>query len=319
MATNKSPRIVYMGTPDFAVTVLDAVLAAGYNVVGVVTVPDRQTGRGLKVTYSPVKEYALAHNLPLLQPEKLRDPQFQADLQAWQADIFVVVAFRMLPQSVWAMPPMGTFNLHASLLPQYRGAAPINWAIINGEKETGVTTFLLNEHIDEGSLLMQERTPITPEDTAETLHDRLADMGSRLVVSTLRGLAEGSLQGRPQEVSDQLRPAPKIFKADCAINWNLPGKKIVDFVRGLSPYPAATMQMIDDKGNTQQFKVYEVAFEEAPNTEVGALTSDQKNYQKVSVSDGYIHILSLQMSGKRRITIQEFLRGYNTNDWKLAF
>ena len=166
---------------------------------------------------------------------------------------------------------------------------------------------------------MQERTPITPEDTAETLHDRLADMGSRLVVSTLRGLAEGSLQGRPQEVSDQLRPAPKIFKADCAINWNLPGKKIVDFVRGLSPYPAATMQMIDDKGNTQQFKVYEVAFEEAPNTEVGALTSDQKNYQKVSVSDGYIHILSLQMSGKRRITIQEFLRGYNTNDWKLAF
>ena len=319
MATNKSPRIVYMGTPDFAVTVLDAVLAAGYNVVGVVTVPDRQTGRGLKVTYSPVKEYALAHNLPLLQPEKLRDPQFQADLQAWQADIFVVVAFRMLPQSVWAMPPMGTFNLHASLLPQYRGAAPINWAIINGEKETGVTTFLLNEHIDEGSLLMQERTPITPGDTAETLHDRLADMGSRLVVSTLRGLAEGSLQGRPQEVSDQLRPAPKIFKADCAINWNLPGKKIVDFVRGLSPYPAATMQMIDDKGNTQQFKVYEVAFEEAPNTEVGALTSDQKNYQKVSVSDGYIHILSLQMSGKRRITIQEFLRGYNTNDWKLAF
>lgn len=319
MATNKSPRIVYMGTPDFAVTVLDAVLAAGYNVVGVVTVPDRQTGRGLKVTYSPVKEYALAHNLPLLQPEKLRDPQFQADLQAWQADIFVVVAFRMLPQSVWAMPPMGTFNLHASLLPQYRGAAPINWAIINGEKETGVTTFLLNEHIDEGSLLMQERTPITPEDTAETLHDRLADMGSRLVVSTLRGLAEGSLQGRPQEVSDQLRPAPKIFKADCAINWNLPGKKIVDFVRGLFPYPAATMQMIDDKGNTQQFKVYEVAFEEAPNTEVGALTSDQKNYQKVSVSDGYIHILSLQMSGKRRITIQEFLRGYNTNDWKLIF
>lgn len=319
MATNKSPRIVYMGTPDFAVTVLDAVLAAGYNVVGVVTVPDRQTGRGLKVTYSPVKEYALAHNLPLLQPEKLRDPQFQTDLQAWQADIFVVVAFRMLPQSVWAMPPMGTFNLHASLLPQYRGAAPINWAIINGEKETGVTTFLLNEHIDEGSLLMQERTPITPEDTAETLHDRLADMGSHLVVSTLRGLAEGSLQGRPQEVSDQLRPAPKIFKADCAINWNLPGKKIVDFVRGLSPYPAATMQMIDDKGNTQQFKVYEVAFEEAPNTEVGALTSDQKNYQKVSVSDGYIHILSLQMSGKRRITIQEFLRGYNTNDWKLVF
>ena len=318
METNKSPRIVFMGTPDFAVTVLDAVCAAGYDVVGVVTVPDRQTGRGLKVTYSPVKEYALAHNLPLLQPEKLRDPQFQADLQAWHADIFVVVAFRMLPQSVWAMPPMGTFNLHASLLPQYRGAAPINWAIINGEKETGVTTFLLNEHIDEGSLLLQERTPITPSDTAETLHDRLADMGSHLVVRTLQGLVEGSLQGRPQEVEGELRPAPKIFKPDCAINWNLSGRQIVDFVRGLSPYPAATMQMIDDKGVTQQFKVYEVAFEEASNTEVGTLMSNQKTYQKVAVRDGYIHILSLQMSGKRRITIEEFLRGYNTSNWKLV-
>ena len=195
-----------MGTPDFAVASLDAICASGHKVVGVVTVPDRPTGRGLKVTASPVKQYALQHNLPLLQPERLRDPDFQSALQAWEADIFVVVAFRMLPQSVWAMPPMGTFNLHASLLPQYRGAAPINWAIINGEKETGVTTFLLNERIDEGSILMQQSTPIAPDDTAETLHDRLAEMGSRLVVQTLDGLADGSLHPQPQPTCEQLRP-----------------------------------------------------------------------------------------------------------------
>jgi methionyl-tRNA formyltransferase len=180
-----------MGTPDFAVKSLDAIVQAGYEVAAVVTVPDRQTGRGLKVTFSPVKEYALQHDLPLLQPEKLRDPQFQADLRAWNADIFVVVAFRMLPQTVWAMPPMGTFNLHASLLLQYRGAAPINWAIINGEKETGVTTFMLNERIDEGGILLQRTTPITADDDAESLHDRLASMGSGMVVETLRGLEQG--------------------------------------------------------------------------------------------------------------------------------
>ena len=311
-------KIVFMGTPDFAVTALDAILAAGHDVVGVVTVPDRQTGRGLKVTFSPVKQYALDHSLHLLQPEKLRDPEFQEQLRALKADIFVVVAFRMLPQSVWAMPPLGTFNLHASLLPQYRGAAPINWAIINGEKETGVTTFMLNEHIDEGSILLQERTPITPEDTAETLHDRLAEIGSKLIVKTLQGLIDGTLSPQPQPACNNLRPAPKIFKPDCAIDWNKPGRSIVNFVRGLSPYPAATMQLQDTKGASLSFKVYEVAFEPAENTTVGALISDGKNMQKIGIQDGYIHILSLQLSGKKRISIQEFLRGYDTTNWKLV-
>ena len=311
-------KIVFMGTPDFAVTALDAILAAGHDVVGVVTVPDRQTGRGLKVTFSPVKQYALDHSLHLLQPEKLRDPEFQEQLRALKADIFVVVAFRMLPQSVWAMPPLGTFNLHASLLPQYRGAAPINWAIINGEKETGVTTFMLNEHIDEGSILLQERTPITPEDTAETLHDRLAEIGSKLIVKTLQGLIDGTLSPQPQPACNNLRPAPKIFKPDCAIDWNKPGRSIVNFVRGLSPYPAATMQLQDTKGASLSFKVYEVAFEPAENTTVGALISDGKNMQKIGMQDGYIHILSLQLSGKKRISIQEFLRGYDTTNWKLV-
>ncbi len=311
-------NIVFMGTPDFAVASLHAIREAGHNVVGVVTVPDRQTGRGLKVTYSPVKQYALDHGLPLLQPERLRDPQFQSDLQAWGADLFVVVAFRMLPESVWAMPPKGTFNLHASLLPQYRGAAPINWAIINGEHETGVTTFLLNHHIDEGSILLQESTPITPDDNAGTLHDRLAAIGSRLVVRTIDGLADGTLTPRPQSAVDDLRPAPKIFKPDCAIDWRLPGQRIVDFVRGLSPYPAATMQMLDHKGVLQPIKVYQVAFEPAVGSRVGELFTDRKTYQKIGVQDGYIHILSLQLSGKRRVAIDEFLRGYDVTDWKIV-
>ena len=311
-------KIVFMGTPDFAVASLDAICASGHKVVGVVTVPDRPTGRGLKVTASPVKQYALQHNLPLLQPERLRDPDFQSALQAWGADIFVVVAFRMLPQSVWAMPPMGTFNLHASLLPQYRGAAPINWAIINGEKETGVTTFLLNERIDEGSILMQQSTPIAPDDTAETLHDRLAEMGSRLVVQTLDGLADSSLHPQPQPTCEQLRPAPKLFKPDCAIDWNLPGQRIVDFVRGLSPYPAATMQVVDSKQMPQTIKVYEVSFEPSPNSTIGQLITDNKTVKKVGVRDGFVHILSLQMSGKKRITVQEFLRGYDVSNWKVV-
>ncbi|MBQ9864843.1 MAG: methionyl-tRNA formyltransferase [Bacteroidales bacterium] len=307
-----------MGTPDFAVTSLHAICEAGHHVVGVVTVPDRQTGRGLKVTYSPVKQYALDHNLPLLQPEKLRDPKFQDDLKAWGADIFVVVAFRMLPQSIWAMPPKGTFNLHASLLPQYRGAAPINWALINGEKETGVTTFMLNEHIDEGGILLQESTPITPEDNAESLHDRLAEIGSRLVVQTLEGLADNTLKPKPQPAIADLRPAPKIFKPDCAIQWQQSGNEIVNFVRGLAPYPAATMQMLDDKNMVQHFKIYQVEFEPSDSSTVGEIITDNKSFQKIGVKDGFIKILSLQLSGKRRISIQEFLRGYNITDWKIT-
>ena len=311
-------NIVFMGTPDFAVASLQAICEAGHRVVGVVTVPDRPTGRGLKVTQSPVKQYALQHQLPLLQPERLRDPQFQDALRAWGADLFVVVAFRMLPESVWSMPPLGTFNLHASLLPQYRGAAPINWALINGERETGVTTFLLDHHIDHGGILLQESTPITSDDTAETLHDRLATMGSQLVVRTIEGLAAGTLTPRPQPADTQLKPAPKIFKADCAIPWQLPGAKIVDFVRGLSPYPAATMQLSDPRGELHTFKVYQVSFEPDSKSHLGEWLTDRRSYQKGGVSDGFVHILSLQPSGKRRINISEFLRGYDVTDWKIV-
>ena len=310
-------KVVFMGTPDFAVSSLNAICQAGYNVVGVVTVPDRQTGRGLKVTYSPVKQYALDHQLPLLQPEKLRDEQFQATLRSWDADIFVVVAFRMLPQSVWAMPLMGTFNLHASLLPQYRGAAPINWAIINGEHETGVTTFMLNERIDEGGILLQRTTPITPDDNAETLHDRLASMGSQLVVETLHGLQQGTLHPQPQPIVTELNLAPKIFKPDCAINWNQQGRRVVDFIRGLSPYPAATMLMEDDKGQEQSFKVFQASFQSDANSAVGQLVTEKKSVLKIGVKDGFLHVLSLQLSGKKRITAEEFLRGHDVKNWRI--
>ncbi|KWW29823.1 MAG: methionyl-tRNA formyltransferase [bacterium P3] len=318
--TVMKPRIVFMGTPDFAVSSLEAILAAGYEVAAVVTTPDRPAGRGQKTTASAVKHYALEHALPLMQPEKLRDPDFLQALQALQADMFVVVAFRMLPQCVWAMPPMGTFNLHASLLPRYRGAAPINWAIINGEQETGVTTFLLNEHIDEGSILMQASTPINDDDTAETLHDRLAVMGQRLVAKTIEGLATNRLTPRPQPGNDgctSYPAAPKIFKEDCRIPWELPGKRIHDFVRGLSPYPAAIMHLIDGKGMPQSIKVFETRFEASGDSKPRQLYSDGKSYLKVGTTDGFVHIISLQLNGKRRVGIADFLRGYDISNWIL--
>lgn len=314
-------KIVFMGTPDFAVSSLGAICRSGHEVVGVVTVPDRQTGRGLKVTFSPVKEYALEHNIPLLQPEKLKNEGFLSDLRDLDADLFVVVAFRMLPKEVWSMPKLGTFNLHASLLPQYRGAAPINWAIINGEKESGVTTFLLNERIDEGRILLQRKTPISADDTAETLHDRLAEIGKSLVVETIEGLDKGTLQPQPQPEGVEMTPAPKIFKPDCLIDWTMEGERIVNFVRGLSPYPAAIMQMRDNKGVDQQFKVYAVAFEKEPeNAEkcaIGEVKTDRKNWLKIRCKDGFVLILSLQINGKRRNSIEEFLRGYGAIDWKI--
>lgn len=312
-----SKRIVFMGTPDFAVKSLDAIVQAGYNVAAVVTVPDRQTGRGLKVTFSPVKEYALQHNLPLLQPEKLRDPLFLDELEKLKADLFVVVAFRMLPQSVWAMPPMGTFNLHASLLPQYRGAAPINWAIINGEKETGVTTFLLNEKIDEGKILMQRTTAIPNDDTAGRLHDRLAEMGAKLTVETLDALFAGTIEPKAQPVLNELKTAPKIFKPDCAIDWTQSGERIRDFVRGLSPYPAATTTMTDSKGETVSMKIYDVTFENEISEPIGTIKTDKKRELKIAVRDGFISILSLQISGKKKIKADELLRGYDISNWKL--
>lgn len=312
------PKIVFMGTPEFAVASLDAIIEAGYEVGAVVTVPDKKSGRGMKVTFSAVKEYALSHGLTLLQPERLRDEEFIEELKSVGADIFVVVAFRMLPQVVWGMPKMGTFNLHASLLPQYRGAAPINWAIINGETETGVTTFLLNEKIDEGRILMQATTPISTSDNAGTLHDRLAEMGRSIVVETLKGLSDGTLEPQLQKESEPLKPAPKIFKPDCVIDWHKSGKEIFDFVRGLSPYPAATTSMKDEKDGIVDMKIFEVNYEICEHKEpIGSIITDNKKMLKIAVKDGFLVILSLQISGKKRITINEFLRGYIVSHWKL--
>ena len=308
-------RIVYFGTPDFAVESLDAIMHSSHEVAAVVTVPDRQAGRGQKVIFSPVKEYALAHNLPLLQPEKLRDPIFLETLSNYKADCFVVVAFRMLPESVWAMPHMGTFNLHASLLPRYRGAAPINWAIMCGESETGVTTFLLNHHIDEGNILLQSRTPLSVDETAESLHDRLAAMGRQLVVETLDRMADGSISPTPQ-YGDPC-PAPKIFHNDCIIDFNRSAADVDRFVRGLSPYPAAITTIYNPKNEPIQFKILRARpCVEPHNLPCGSMICDGKKVLKFAVIDGFVEVLELQMAGKKKNTIEDFLRGNQLNGWK---
>lgn len=307
-------RAVFFGTPDFAVESLDAIMHSNHEVVAVVTVPDRQAGRGQKVVFSAVKQYALEHGLPLLQPEKLRDETFLETLRGYNADMFVVVAFRMLPEAVWNMPPFGTFNLHASLLPRYRGAAPINWAIINGEKETGVTTFLLNHKIDEGAILLQDHTPIASDETAETLHDRLASMGRMLVVRTLDGLADGSIVPQPQ--SGDACPAPKIFKDDCRIDFRRTPEEVDRFVRGLSPYPAAVMTMRSPDGEEVPFKVFRVEPEKADENAPGTVICDGKKVLKIAVTGGFVKILELQMAGKRRNYVEDFLRGNSLNNWK---
>ena len=309
-------RTVFFGTPDFAVESLDAIMQSEHEVAAVVTVPDRPAGRGQKVIYSAMKEYALNHDLPLMQPEKLRDPEFLTQLASFQADCFVVVAFRMLPEAVWAMPPHGTFNLHASLLPRFRGAAPINWAIMQGERETGVTTFLLNHRIDEGAILLQERTPISPDETAGTLHDRLAHMGRQLVVQTLDGLADGSLRPQPQQ--GEPCPAPKIFRDNCRIDFHRTCAEIDRQVRGLAPYPAATMTLVNPEGQDVLFKVYEVAIEQGASEPCGTLICDAKKVLKVAAADGFVRFISLQMSGKRKNSIEDFLRGNSLINWKLA-
>ena len=309
-------KIIYFGTPDFAVESLDAIMQSRHQVCAVVTVPDRQAGRGQKVVFSPVKQYALDHNLPLLQPEKLRDPQFLEQLASYQADMFVVVAFRMLPEAVWNMPPHGTFNLHASLLPHYRGAAPINHAIINGDTLTGVTTFLLNHNIDEGQILLQESTPIHPDDNAGTLHDRLAAMGRTLVVRTLDGIEEGTLTPHPQQGIPTT--APKIFKDDCRIDVHLSCRQAADLVRGLSPYPAALLTLINPQGEEVLFKVFDAVAIPDPSATPGALICDQKKVIKMGLTDGFLQILTLQMSGKRKNSAEDFLRGNKLIDWKLA-
>ena len=317
-----------MGTPDFAVEALRQLVEGGYNVVGVITMPDKPAGRGHKIQYSPVKQYALEQNLPLLQPEKLKDEAFVEALREWKADLQIVVAFRMLPEVVWNMPRLGTFNLHASLLPQYRGAAPINWAVINGDTETGITTFFLKHEIDTGEVIQQVRVPIADTDNVEVVHDNLMMLGGKLVLETVDAILNGTVKPIPQEemaVVGELRPAPKIFKETCRIDWNQPVKKIYDFIRGLSPYPAAWSELIASEKESVVVKIFEVEKIVKKNDKrcrnsrgrfckVGSIETDGKKYIKVSVPGGFVSILSLQLPGKKRLKIDELLRGYHLED-----
>jgi methionyl-tRNA formyltransferase len=301
-----------MGTPEFAVASLDALVQAGCNIIAVITAPDKPAGRGMKLTESAVKKYAVEKQLPVLQPAKLKDPAFIETLKGLQADLQIVVAFRMLPEVVWNMPPMGTINLHGSLLPQYRGAAPINWAVINGEKETGVTTFKLQHEIDTGNILLQDSFPIGDDETAGEVHDRMKEIGAQLLVKTVEGLAKGSLKeiqqpgvnGQPQS----FKHAPKIFTETCKIDWNQPVAAIYNLIRGLSPYPAAFTNL-HDKG----LKIYKAKMEtHASPKSAGSFETDNKTYLKFAAADGYIHITELQLEGKKKMTVEEFLRGYKT-------
>ncbi len=308
----KDLRIVFMGTPEFAVPSLKALVEGGYNVVAVVTTPDKPAGRGRQLHESDVKIAARELGLPILQPEKLRDEEFVAAMEALKPDLGIVIAFRMLPEVIWAMPRLGTFNLHASLLPEYRGAAPINWAIINGEKETGVTTFLLNHEIDKGAIIGQLREEIMPEDTIGTLYDRLMNKGVGLVLETVEQLAAGDIRPIEQQHIDEstLKPAPKIFKEDCLVDWSMSGRRIVDFVRGLSPYPAAWSRLVRD-GEELTVKIFRTSFQEAAHGEpIGTIRTDWREELEVACSDGWIRIHELQVAGKRRMTTHDLLLGF---------
>ena len=310
----KEIRIVFMGTPEFAVPSLRALVAGGYNVVGVVTTPDKPAGRGRKLHQSEVKIAALELGLPVLQPEKLKDPEFVGAMQALRPDLGIVIAFRMLPEVIWAMPQLGTFNLHASLLPQYRGAAPINWAIINGETETGVTTFLLNHEIDKGGIIGQVRVPILPEDSVGTLYEKLMTTGTTLVTETVDRIAAGEIQPVEQQHIDEstLRPAPKIFKEDCRIDWTLPGRRIADFIRGLSPYPAAWTGMFrEGDEEPQSAKLFSATFEAAMHgLPCGTVESDGRTFIRVACADGWIVVGELQIAGKKRLPVRDLLLGW---------
>jgi methionyl-tRNA formyltransferase len=298
-------RIIFMGTPEFAVASLEALVENAFNVVAVITAPDKPQGRGLKMTHSPVKVSALKHGIEVLQPTNLKSPEFIETLRSYRANLQVVVAFRMLPEVVWSMPELGTFNLHASLLPQYRGAAPINWAIIHGETETGVTTFFLKHEIDTGSILFQDREKIAETDDAGTLYARLMVKGADLVVKTAKAIQQGNVQPMPQPAAENLRHAPKLFKETCEINWSQPGKNVVNFVRGLSPYPAAWTML-----NGKVFKIFSVVtVQESGQATVGTINSDNKNYLYVRCTDGWIAVKELQPEGKRKMSIEEFFRG----------
>jgi methionyl-tRNA formyltransferase len=319
----KKIRIAYFGTPEFAASQLEAIIAAGYEVAVVVTMPDKPAGRGRKIQYSDVKKAALEHDLPLLQPEKLKDPTFLEQLASYQANLFIVVAFRMLPAVVWQMPELGTFNLHASLLPQYRGAAPINFAIINGEIETGLTTFFLNEEIDKGAVIMREKVGIRPDETAGELHDELMLLGNKVVVETIKKIEKGDVRALPQEElsEDQhLKPAPKISKEFCNVDWSLDCKTVYNHIRGLSPYPAAHTQLQSESGEIIDLKIYSSEIESCiPVVAPGCVVTDNKKYLKIALSDGFIHLKQVQQAGKKAMSIDDFLRGTQFDgDWKTA-
>ncbi|MEA5459267.1 methionyl-tRNA formyltransferase [Arcicella sp. LKC2W] len=310
-------KIIFMGTPDFAVESLRILVENNYNVVAVITAPDKPIGRGQKLGMSAVKEYVLANapHIPILQPEKLKNPDFLAELKSYQADLQIVVAFRMLPEVVWAMPSLGTFNLHGSLLPQYRGAAPINWAIINGETETGVTTFFLKQDIDTGSIIFQEKETIALTDNVGDVYVRLMHKGADLVLKTVKAIEAGNYPQEPQDESVHLNHAPKIFKETCQIDWNQPVKKIYDFIRGLSPYPVAWTMLNDKTCRIYEAKILEAEDPTQPSpmeraSEAGSYTTDGKKYIHFQCVDGILAIENLQLEGKKRMGIEEFLRGY---------
>ncbi len=296
-----------MGTPDFAVESLKALVESGYNVVAVITMPDKPMGRhGSVLQPSPVKQYAVEHGLKVMQPEKLKDPEFVEELRSLKADLQIVVAFRMLPEVVWSMPPMGTFNAHASLLPKYRGAAPINWAVINGDTETGITTFMLKHEIDTGDIIDQVKIPIADTDNVEVVHDKLMKLSGELVTKTVDSIIDGTFKTTPQDSIEgaELTPAPKIFRETCRIDWNQTAKKVYDFIRGLSPYPAAWTTL-----NGKAVKIYEATKEEGKMAP-GAIASDGKTYIKVGTADGILNINELQIEGKKRMKTTDLLRGF---------
>ena len=317
----KKIRIAYFGTPEFAASQLEAILKAGYEVAVVVTMPDKPAGRGRKIQYSDVKKTALEHNLPLLQPEKLKDPMFLEQLASFQANLFIVVAFRMLPAVVWQMSELGTFNLHASLLPQYRGAAPINFAIINGETETGLTTFFLNEEIDKGAVIMREKVAIRPDETAGELHDELMVLGNQVVVETIKKIGKGVVCALPQDEMTEgqpLKPAPKISKEFCNVDWSQDCQTVYNHIRGLSPYPAAHTSILSENGEVIELKIFSSVIEHClPEVPIGSVVTDNKKYLKIALKDGFIHLTQVQQAGKKAMPIADFLRGTQLlGSWK---
>ena len=299
-------KIIFFGTPDFAVASLQKIVESGFDVAAVVTAPDRPAGRGLKLQQSAVKQYAVEAGLPVLQPEKLKNPDFIEQLEGYNADLFVIIAFRMLPEIVWNMPPLGSINLHGSLLPQYRGAAPINWAVINGEKETGVTTFFLKHEIDTGSIIMRRSVAIEETDTAGTVYNRLMEVGAGLMVETLKAIEAKSYTLEEQNADDEAKHAPKIFKEDCLINWDKTVVENYNFIRGLSPYPTAWTKL----GNLT-LKIFWAEKENSANVPPATVVTDNKTYLKIACSNGLLSLKDIQLEGKKRMGIEEFLRGFN--------